>query len=308
MNEPNDISHKRHPWIAVSLSSIMPGLGQLYCGAVLKCFWLAGLTSLAGVLTFLSLAPVFHLNGNIIFLAQVFFSLLIYGIGILDARFTARRTREDYKLKDYNRWYAYVLFCVAVSGGYLFAGLYVRDSFFQPFKVPSGSMYPAIWPGDHLLAAKNVYLDKDPSVGDIVIFRNPERRGQFFIKRLIALPGDSIEIRDDETYINGIKLRREQTPGPAVPPKGTKFEGTCYYEWDRDIKYRILLNTNTNAAAATRNFPKTVVPKHDCFVLGDNRDDSIDSRNFGVVPIDSIVGKASFLYEPGGDWSRFGSL
>jgi signal peptidase I len=308
MNIPT--ATKRHPWLAVFLSLLMPGLGQLYCGATTKCFWIAGAMSVIGMfnlvpLVFMPLVFGFQVDRKLVIFFEVL-ALLLYGINILDALITARRTREDYKLKDYNRWYAYLLFWLAVSGGYVFSGLYVRDNLLQAFRVPSASMYPAVWPGDQLFCVKNTYLDKDPTVGEVVIFRNPENRRQFFIKRVVALGGDSVEIRDGEIYINDIQLKREEVPSPKVIPKQLTSEGTYFYEWNRDVKYRIFMTTSADPKMI--NFPKTVIPKDHCFVLGDNRNDSLDSRIFGAIPIVGIVGKASFIYLSAQDWSRFGSI
>jgi signal peptidase I len=310
MNTPTNTNTKRHPWLAVFLSLLMPGLGQLYCGATIKCFWIAGAMSVIGMFSLVPLALMpliqgFQVDRKLVIFFEVL-ALLLYGINILDALITARRTREDYKLKDYNRWYAYLLFWLAVSGGYVFSGLYVRDNLLQAFRVPAASMYPAVWPGDQVLVAKNTYLDEDPKVGDIVVFHNPEDRRQFFIKRVVALGGDSVEIRDGEVYINDIQLKREEVPSPKVIPRQLTSEGTYFYEWNGDVKYRIF--TAVNAAPEMRNFPKTVIPKYHCFVLGDNRDNSLDSRQFGPVPIVGILGEASFIYLSAQDWSRFGSI
>lgn len=310
MNAQTNTNNKRHPWLAVFLSLLLPGLGQFYCGATIKCLWIAGAMSVIGMFSLVPLAfmPLFHgseVNGRLVIFFQVL-ALLIYGINVVDAWITARRTREDYKLKDYNRWYAYLLFWLAVSGGYVFSALYVSNSLLQPFKIPSTAMYPAIWPGDKLFAAKNAYLDKDPQVGDIVLFRNPDKRTEFWMKRVVALERDSIEIRDDELYINDVKLEREEMPAPAFVVPEIKNKGAYFYEQNRDAKYPIFLTSNPDPKV--KNFPKTIVPKYDCFVLGDNRDNSADSRLLGPIPIAAIIGKASFIYRPSQDWSRFGSI
>ena len=310
MNESTNMNTKRYPWLAVFLSLLMPGLGQLYCGAILKCLWLAGLISVAGLLSILGLEPIaqyygIHLNGKVVIVFQVL-ALLLYGLGIIDAFITARRTREDYKLKDYNRLSAYVLLYLAVSGGYISSAIHVRDYLWQPFKVPSEAMYPAIWPGDRLLADKNAYQDHDPAIGDIVIFHDPDHRRQFFIKRVVAVGGDAVEIREGELYINDVKLKREEAPRPTVIPSQIKGDRKYFDESNRDAKYRIYLIGN--GQTRVRSLPKTVVPQHHCFVVADNRDDSLDSRDFGAIPVASIVGKASFIYAPGQDWSRFGTV
>jgi len=313
MNTQTIAKTQRRPWLAVLLSMVLPGLGQLYCGATIKCLWVSGLMSAIGILSILAIAtplsashhPLIQTSGSLLLLCLVL-AMVVYGFSVVDALHTARKTREDYRLKDYNRWYAYLLFWIAVSGGYLFAALYVRETQLEAFKVPNASMYPAIWPGDRLLAAKNVYLDHDPAIGDVVIFRNPEKRAQAYIKRVVAVEGDTVEIRDDELYINGVKLRREEASAPANVVPQVKGTLAYFYEWNGNAKYQICLCAH--GGLGLKDFPKTIVPKHQCFVLGDNRDNCMDSRVFGSIPIVGIIGKASFIYEPFGDWSRFGSM
>jgi signal peptidase I len=282
----------------------MPGLGQLYCGAIIKCLCVAGLITLFGLLSILALVLDFQISGQLVIMFQVI-SLLLYGIGVVDAFLSARRIRGNYRLKDYNHWFAYILFYIAFSGGFIFSSLYLRDNLLQPFRVPVSAMFPAIWPGDRLLAAKNAYLSRNPQAGDIVIFRNPEDRRVFFIKRVVALAGDSVEIRDGDVYINDVKLKREAVTPPAVTPP--QIPGGKYFEESNgNATYRILLSENPSPEVG--QFPRTVVPKNCCFVMGDNRDASLDSREFGAIPIVGIVGKVSFIYAPAGNWSRFGTL
>ncbi len=304
MDASRNTSHRRYPWVATFLSLLTPGLGQLYCGAIIKCLCFAGLITLFGLLSILALVFDSQISGKLVIIFQVI-SLLLYGIGAVDAFLSARRIRESYQLKDYNHWYAYILFYIAFSGGFVFSSLYLRDNLLQPFKVPGSAMFPAIWPGDRLLAAKNAYLSRNPQPGDIVIFRNPEDRRIFFLKRVVALAGDSVEIRDGDLYVNDVKLKREAVAPPAVTPP--QIPGGNYFEeWNGSAAYRILLSAN--AAPGAGHFPRTVVPKNCCFVLGDNRNTSLDSREFGAIPIVGIVGKASFIYAPVGNWSRFGAL
>jgi signal peptidase I len=314
MNTLPTTNTQRRPWLAVLLSSFLPGLGQLYCGATIKCLWFSGLMSALGILGLLAIAsPSFVSHASPSqgveswLILTLVLAAVVYACSIIDARSTARKTREDYRLKDYNRWYAYVLFCIAVSGGYLFAALYVRETRLEAFRVPSNSMYPAIWPGDRVLAAKNVYLDKDPAIGDVVIFRNPDDRAQAYIKRVVALGGDTVEIRNNnDLYINGTKLRREEVPAPSETIPEIQGKLTSFYEFNGNVKYKICLGAGGDVGV--KNFPSTIVPKHHCFVLGDNRDNSQDSRVFGSIPIVGIIGEASFIYEPSHDWSRFGKM
>jgi len=305
MDIPTRKSTKRDPWFAAFLSLLLPGLGQLYCGAINRCLWLLALTSAAGLLGVLALVPGVRLEGSFV-VACYALSLLVYGAGVLDAFFMARRTRSDYELKDYNRWQAYLLLGLAVSAGNVFSALYVRDNWVMPFKIPTASMYPTLWQGDQLFADRGAYREKDPAVGDIVVFHNPENRKEYFIKRVVALEGDRVEIRDGMIYVNDLKLRREEAPAAAVLSRRMSGGGTYFYEFNRAAKYRILLTAPANSRL--RNLPPTTVPKHHCFVLGDNRDNSLDSRSYGAIPVASIVGKANFIYLPSENWARFGSV
>jgi signal peptidase I len=298
-------STKRHPWFAAFLSLLLPGLGQLYCGAIIRCLWLLALTSAAGMLGVLALVPGVRLRGSLV-VACYAISLLVYGLGIFDAFFTARRTRADYELKDYNRWQAYLLLGMAVSAGQVFSTLYVRDNWVMPFKIPTASMYPTIWQGDQLFADRGAYRDREPAVGDIVVFLNPDNRKEYFLKRVVAVEGDRVEIRNGIVYINDRELRREAISAPAVRPGHMSGGGDYFYEFNGTARYRILLTAPANSRL--RNIQPTTVPKHHCYVLGDNRDESLDSRSYGAIPITSIIGRAGFIYAPSENWTRFGTL
>lgn len=285
-------STKRYPWIAAFLSLLMPGLGQLYCGAFFRCLCFIVLCSGAGMFGILALIPQLDLPGTVLALIEGG-SMSAYVIGVIDAWRVARRTTDQYQLKEYNRWYAYLMLYVAISGGHLFSMLYARDHLIQPFKAGSASMYPTIWTGDQVMAAKNTYDTKDPMPGDIILFRNPNNRRQVFVKRVIAVGGEAVEILDGDVYVNGSKLTRE----PAAVPtrRGARREGAYFMEENRGASYVIYLN---GKHPRWQNLPRFVVPAHACFVLGDNRDDSLDSRNFGPIPVVGILGKVVYRYAP----------
>jgi signal peptidase I len=293
---------ERHPWLAVFLSILMPGLGQLYCGAIIRCLVLLALFGVAGLLGLLALIPGLRLSESGLLSIEAL-SVGVYAVAAFDAYCTARQTRKDYQLKDYNRWYAYGLLYLAVTGGHIFAILYVRANLVEPFRPATSSMYPSVWQGDQLMAEKNAYQAKDPAAGDVVIFPNPENRSQLFLKRVVAVGGDSVEIRDGDIYVNDTELKREEAPSPAFPPAQFKDAGRYYYESNGKATYRIFLADRADSRG--KNLPKTIVPEHACFVLGDNRDDSFDSRSFGAIPIVGIVGKADFIYAP---LKRFGNI
>ena len=167
--------------------------------------------------------------------------------------------------------------------------LFIRTFVVQAFKIPSGSMEPTLLIGDHILVNKFIYGVKIPFIrstvipisrperGDVVVFIYPVDKSKDFIKRVIGLPGDKIEIRDKKIYVNG-----------------SLYEDKHGFYADR------------RAVRANPDHPdQFTVPKGHIFVMGDNRDHSYDSRFWGYVPIETIKGKAFIIYFSWPNWKRF---
>ena len=164
--------------------------------------------------------------------------------------------------------------------------LFLRTFCVQAFKIPSGSMEPTLLIGDHLLVNKMLYgirlpgmthpifTIREPERGDIVVFKYPRDETRDFIKRLIGLPGDKIEIRNKRLYVNGVLQadRYAQWIDPTIYPHDNRQFGP------RD------------------NFGPYTVPAGHYFFMGDNRDNSHDSRFWGTVARDKLVGKAMVIY------------
>jgi signal peptidase I len=176
----------------------------------------------------------------------------------------------------------------------LILALIIRAYVIQAFKIPSGSMIPTLLIGDHILANKFIYgikipfsdsrvlVFKKPEGGDIIVFKYPENPRKDFIKRVIAKEGDVIEERDKAVYVNGKAL---------IEP--------YIQHTDSTIKMR--------GSDPRDNFGPVTVPEHKFFVMGDNRDQSYDSRYWGFVDIKDIKGKALIIYwswDPD-SWVRF---
>lgn len=196
--------------------------------------------------------------------------------------------------------------------------LIVRGFLVEPFQIPSGSMLPTLEPGDFILVNKFSYglrlplghqkfLDLgSPERGDVIVFRFPEDPSIDYIKRVIGLPGDKIRYQDKQLYINGAKVPLEQ-----LHP----------YEKDRvfmeleeklgEKTHRIILANNYNSMAKAIELE---VPEESYFVLGDNRDNSRDSRYWGFVPDENLKGRAFMIWlhkkegEWPSEWSRIGSI
>jgi signal peptidase I len=139
----------------------------------------------------------------------------------------------------------------------------------QAFFIPSGSMEPTLRTGDRILVAKFVYRLWPVRRGDIIVFRYPLNPNKDFVKRVVGLPGDRVEIKDGLVRINGRPLHEVY---PTALPGGDR--------------------------ACASNYGPEVVPRGAVFVLGDNRCNSEDSRFFGFVPIKNIVGRALAVYWP----------
>jgi signal peptidase I len=184
--------------------------------------------------------------------------------------------------------------CVAVI-----LALFVRTFVVQAFKIPTGSMENNLLIGDHLLVNKFVFaptltniektlLPIDPiRRGDIIVFKYPEQPDRDFIKRVIGLPGETLELRNKKIYINGQPLD-EPYVHFIFPPEPEDGATTAPDLPDFDV---------------TRSYGPVTVPARQYFMMGDNRDNSQDSRYWGFMPEDYVKGKALFVYFSFGDAS-----
>jgi len=193
----------------------------------------------------------------------------------------------------------------------------VRRTALQVLRVPSGSMVPAIEVGDYVLVEKLAYWKREPARGDVVLFRAPGKPNDRFLKRVVAIPGDTIEVRDGTVWLNGASARIDDASAPPAEP--------CSY-WDRDEsaggwrthlcqRFDEFLGNRRHALVLDMNrerhrFDPIVVPPGHVYLLGDNRDNSHDSRYFGPVPAGDVLGRAVLvLFSRGPDgvrWDRIG--
>ncbi len=153
----------------------------------------------------------------------------------------------------------------------LIIALIIRALFVQAFRIPSGSMIPTLLIGDHILVEKVTYRFREPKRFEIIVFKFPLDRKVDYIKRIIGLPGDVVKIVNKQVYVNGHKLNEPyvQHTDPNVVPA--------------DVSPR-------------DNYGPVKVPKGHLFVMGDNRDNSYDSRFWGFVPIKDVIGRAFIIY------------
>ncbi|MCL6479667.1 MAG: signal peptidase I [Peptococcaceae bacterium] len=142
--------------------------------------------------------------------------------------------------------------------------LLIRTFVFQPFYIPSGSMEPTLQIQDHIIVNKFGHKIWGLKPGDIVVFKYPVDPKRDFVKRLIAMPGDKVEVRNSKVYVNGKALSEEY-----LPP-GLKYE----------------------------DYGPVVVPENSYWMMGDNRPSSEDSRKWGALPKENVIGKAMLVYWP----------
>ncbi len=184
-----------------------------------------------------------------------------------------RLRRAKLKLREYAET---LIWAVVIA-------LVIRTFVVQAFVIPSGSMEDTLLIGDHILVNKFIYgtrvpfADKrilkirDPRRGDVIVFEFPPDRSKDFIKRVIGVPGDEIMIRDKVVYVNGVPYRNP-------------------HEMHSDP------NVLSSIQSPRDNFGPVRVPAGDFFAMGDNRDNSYDSRFWGFVPYKDILGEAFIIY------------
>ncbi|WP_297453040.1 signal peptidase I [Persephonella sp.] len=190
---------------------------------------------------------------------------------------------------------------------------FIRIFFAQAFNIPSGSMKPTLLIGDFILVNKLVYGDwsigipftgidfyryknrlAKPDRGDVIVFKYPENPKIDFIKRIIALPGDTVEVKNDIVYVNGKALSRKPDGYYTAPNEKVKKYLECTTRKYTGKKYCYTVMELYDGEG--KDFGPVKVPDNSYFVMGDNRDNSRDSRFWGFVPDDYIIGQAFVIY------------
>jgi signal peptidase I len=231
----------------------------------------------------------------------------------------SEQQQKEKKRSFYKEWIEPFLIAAVIA-------LILRQFVVEAFKIPSGSMIPTLDIGDHLLVNKFIYgpripftdvrifMGKEPKRGEIIVFKFPKDESKDFIKRVIGLPGDKIEIKKGTLFIN-------DKPVPVIEQAAHDEQGqdadAPYDEKPRVFEERLGVITHQMQYLFDQSdvdFGPRLVPAESVFVMGDNRDNSQDSRFWGFVKYEKIIGRALIIYWSwdGNDrwvrWERIGSL
>ncbi len=226
------------------------------------------------------------------------------------------KNKNQAKEPSNSTWYENIKSLIFAFG----IALLIRTLLFQPFSIPSGSMLPTLLIGDYLFVSKTAYgyshhsmpfspplfkgrvFKGDIERGDVAVFKLPRDGRTDYIKRVIGLPGDSIQVRGGVVYINGAPVKRQRRAVPEGLPKTT-------------IAYQETLPNGVSYTTLDMGYRAIVddtgvyrVPQQHYFVMGDNRDNSQDSRflrSVGYIPYENFVGKARLKFYSFDDESRF---
>lgn len=207
----------------------------------------------------------------------------------------------------------------------------LRSFLFEPFKIPSGSMIPTLLVGDFILVNKYTYgirlpvintkiIDiNQPQRGDVMVFRYPEDPSLDYIKRVVGLPGDTVAYQNKQLSINGKPVEMKRVSDYLHSER--LYYSEQYTEMLGEVEHRILNDTDApDFVPGVSAFPYREnctynasgvickVPDGHYFMMGDNRDNSRDSRAWGFVPEANIVGKAFFIWLNFSDFSRIGAF
>ena len=288
---PESNPSPRRPWLAALMSLVLPGFGQLYNGDVHRAIWLVlgfALLCIPGV----ALAALYLPAGlTVPALALGFLAAVGVWINAVWNAWRVAKMSAAFKLLAWQLSGVYLLVLVVCGLVVLpLLTVYVRSHQVEPFKIPSNSMAPTLLPGDLLFADKRYNCPQCKHAvrrNDVAIFVYPNDRTLYFVKRIVALPGDRVELKNQQVFVNGSALPQRPLSAPnsgsnSMPDKASE-------------------------PALAQDF---VVAPGSVFVLGDNHASSKDSRQFGSVPLQDVVGRVRQIWFSWGDdgvrWSRLG--
>lgn len=290
-NQKSKLLTNRKSIIALLLSILSPGLGHIYAGKLTKGFILSILLNIFIILLIIGgLCSSF--TGLIILLTV---SIVLNILIAIDSIILAKKNSK-FALKPYNRWYYYILFYILLCCLSFFSNRISKIKY-RNYQITSLSMENTLLKGDYVYCDKLYYKSRTIHQNDIIVYTHSESK-KHTVHRVIGLPEDQIEIKDKIIYINNEVYETEFI---KFIDSRIIQRGSGRIQWD------------TEFMGSKDNFGPIIVPKNHYFVLGDNYDISGDSRYWGFVPKEDIIGKPIYIYlsygeKPINDYREFINL
>jgi signal peptidase I len=254
---------KVRPALAFFANFLALGLGYVYVGEIgLAVGMFAGLYGIIAIFAWTRVIVVSATMWWLVWAATI----LVIGTVLIHPVVIASKNRQR-AAKKYNRWWVYILWLLLINGvAFTFRANRAQIFGYEPFRIPSASMSPTVELGDLVLVDTWRYRSHALAVGEIVIVERPENPGVKYIKRVVAVAGDRIEMRDGVLYRNG----------------------------------QTIAEPNVHAPAPHAGSPRTIYPSilgpDLIYVLGDYRDNSLDSRQWGPLTTSSLRGRAQYIW------------
>jgi len=270
-------SSRRNPLISFLLTILTPGLGQIYNSLIKKGL---GIYLLLVFLEFIVL-PLSGIAKT--FSGMIFFLVLVFSIFIYAAIDAVRVSKTTHTVKDIRFSKRLIILIVTINIGFYLIFDFGEYLGIKSFRIPTTSSEPVMLLGDFFIADLDYYDDKNPNPNELVLFQYPLDPKQIYLKRCIAAGGQTVEIKDKQVFVDGSRLQDSafvQYIDPMVLPSD---HGKYQYQ-------------SFNNLGSRDNFGPVKVPEGRYFMLGDNRDNSSDSRHWGFVSKKYIKGRPLYIY------------
>ncbi len=314
---------KRRGWLAGLLAAVCPGLGHLYVGRPMVAVFFV----FVAPMVFGALIVAGAFNPGMLYpltLSGIMLYVSIWTGQLVWASLMARRAGADYRLRWFNRILVYIGFFVASTVAINLLGRRIRHSIIEPFEIPSSAMVPTLLPGDQVFVVK-VGAAGSWAHGDLIVYPVPDAKpssGDFdktvFIKRVVATGGDTVAVDDRQVIVNGTPNQQHPcaasgftySDSEAGSSQARSITASCLEETTAEKKSYSVIHM-PSFDGNRQSFGPATLDHNQVFVMGDNRDNSMDSRFTGPIARDGVIGRAvvvwfSFSLADGVRWSRMG--
>ncbi len=269
---------RKKPIIAGLLSAFFPGIGHFYLDMPLLGLMYVLILGIIPLIILINWG-IDYFSGALI---AILIGIIIHLYIIIDSVKKAKKvTSENIKYPVLSKWYILVIVIIIFVLLQQLCVLYVQSNFVKATQIYAGSMENTLMVGDYLMLDRRYYKKINIKVGDIAVFKYPKDESINYVKRCIAVAGQTIEIKNKMVFLDG---------KPLLNPGGIKFSDSVYTK--EYVESDIFPTGNGNRD----NYRSVTVPPEHVFMMGDNRDNSYDSRYWGFLPMKNIIGKPTYIY------------